>query len=67
MSVDKTNGITLNEVLIPIEDQYLPNVQRLDYLTTAPTATNTDGLKVVVLTSDPVTFYNGYIYYITEA
>jgi len=37
------------------------------YLTTAPTADNTDSrLKIVVLSSEPVTRYNGYLYIITE-
>ena len=35
------------------------------YLTEAPTAANTDGLKFVVLSSDPATKYDGYIYIIT--
>ncbi len=34
-------------------------------LTEAPTAANTDGLKFVVLSSDPETKYDGYIYIIT--
>ena len=29
-------------------------------ITTAPTANNTDGLKIVVLTSEPATYYDGY-------
>ena len=38
------------------------------YVTTAPSADNADGtLKIVVLSSEPATYYNGYIYYITEA
>ena len=39
----------------------------LPYLTTAPSADNTDGLKIVVLSSDPSTKYNGYLYLITGA
>ena len=35
------------------------------YLTEAPTSANTDGLKFVVLSSDPATKYDGYIYIIT--
>ena len=36
-------------------------------LTTAPTAANTDGLKIVVLSSEPVTKYAGYLYIVTGA
>ena len=36
------------------------------YLTTAPTANNTSGyLQIVVLSSEPATRYNGYLYIIT--
>lgn len=38
------------------------------YQTTAPTVVNTNGaLKVVVLTAEPATKYNGYIYFIKES
>ena len=36
----------------------------VSYLTTAPSSANTDGLKFVVLTSEPATYYNGYYYII---
>lgn len=39
----------------------------LPYLTTAPSAANTDGLKLVVLSSDPATKYSGYFYIITTS
>lgn len=40
----------------------------VDYITTAPTEANTSGrLIFVVLTSEPATKYDGYIYFITEA
>ena len=38
---------------------------KLLYQTTEPTADNTDGLKIVVLSSEPQTKYNGYLYIIT--
>ena len=42
------------------------SVKSLPYTTTAPTAANLDGtLHVVVLTSEPGTVYNGYMYIIT--
>lgn len=40
-------------------------VNSVKYSTTAPTADNTDGLKVIVLDSEPDTKYNGYLYIIT--
>ena len=40
----------------------------LPYLTTAPSAANTDGgLILVVLSSEPATRYDGYIYIITSS
>lgn len=42
-------------------------INGLNYLTTAPTEANTSGqLKVVVLSSEPATKYDGYLYIITE-
>lgn len=38
----------------------------LDYTTTEPTAANTDGLKIAVLSSEPATKYSGWLYFITE-
>lgn len=43
------------------------NMSVLPYVTTAPTAANTDGLRIAVLTTEPATKYNGWIYIITEA
>ena len=41
------------------------SVVGVSYLTTAPTAANTDGdLKIVVLATEPATKYNGYLYLI---
>ena len=37
----------------------------IPYTTTAPTANNTTGLKIVVLSSEPATKYDGYLYIIT--
>ena len=37
----------------------------MSYLTSAPSADNTDGIKIVVLSSEPATKYNGYLYIIT--
>lgn len=41
--------------------------ESISYLTEAPTSANTDGLKFVVLSSNPATKYDGYIYIITGA
>lgn len=41
-------------------------ISDLPYLTTAPSANNTSGLKIVVLSSEPATKYDGYLYIITE-
>lgn len=38
----------------------------LPILTTAPSSANTNGLKIVVLSSEPATYYNGYYYIITQ-
>lgn len=37
------------------------------FTTIAPTKANTDGLKIVVLTAEPETKYDGYIYFIKES
>ena len=37
----------------------------LPYTTTEPTSANTDGIKIVVLSSEPATKYSGYLYLIT--
>ena len=39
-------------------------VSAVSYLTEAPTAANENGLKFVVLSSEPATKYAGYIYFI---
>ena len=38
----------------------------ISYATTAPTKANTNGLKFVVLSSEPDTKYDGWVYIITE-
>ena len=47
-----------------VEELIKTNVPNgINYLTTAPIADNTDGdLKIVVLSSEPATKYNGYLY-----
>lgn len=43
----------------------IPNPGHTPIMTTAPTSDNTDGLVIVVLESEPDTYYNGYYYIIT--
>lgn len=51
---------------ISISSNTISMTGALPYLTTAPTSANADGLKLVVLSSEPTTKYSGYIYIITE-
>jgi hypothetical protein len=36
----------------------------IDYATTAPTANNTEGVKIAILTTEPGTKYTGWLYFI---
>ena len=38
--------------------------EEVEYLTVAPTADNPNGLKFVILDSEPAVKYNGYLYII---
>lgn len=40
--------------------------QRVEVTTTAPTGANSNGYKIVLLSSEPGTKYNGWIYLIEE-
>lgn len=42
------------------------DIPGFNYQTSAPTMANTDGMKVAVLSAEPATKYNGYLYLITE-
>ena len=42
-------------------------VGSLAYLTTAPDSDNTEGLKIVVLSQEPATYYDGYLYLIQDS
>jgi len=57
---DNTNGLVLYEM-----KKVLTSTSGLPYTTTAPSANNTDGIKIVVLSSEPSTRYDGYLYIIT--
>lgn len=73
LGVDTTNsevqyklgvGLATDESTSP----YTLDVKGVSYLTTAPTSANTAGdLKIVVLSAEPATKYNGYLYLIKEA
>ncbi len=61
---DTSENPVQNKVLY----QQLQNVQAqsIAYTTTAPTEINTDGLKFVVLSAEPATRYDGWVYIITN-
>ena len=74
LTINKTNkdiilensGATYKTVS-DIIDRTIENTDEIKYRDTAPTEDNNSGnLKVVVLSYEPSTYYNGYIYYITE-
>lgn len=61
-----TTGYSANQTLATTS-QIPGSSKGITYLTTAPSAANTDGgLIIVVLSSEPTTKYDGYIYLITE-
>lgn len=63
---DETDTSVYNYILSHSDTTESPSGS-VNYLTTAPTADNTDGdLKFVVLDSEPETKYDGYYYLITE-
>lgn len=51
---------------LSIDASNIVNVENVPYVTTAPVADNTNGLKVCVLSSEPATKYNGWLYFIQE-
>lgn len=56
-----------NELLGVNNSGNLAYTKNLPYITTAPTADNTGGgIIIVVLDSEPATYYDGYYYIITE-
>lgn len=56
------NALKMNGVSYKVRDGI---TNGLGYLTTAPTADNMDGIKIVVLSAEPATKYAGYLYIIT--
>ena len=54
-------GLKIGDTVYKVRDG---STNGLGYLTTAPSADNTDGIKIVVLSSEPATKYNGYLYII---
>ena len=67
-SIDAKRGaITTGGTLEVSAQKVLGLTGQLPYLTTAPTSANADGVKIVVLSAEPDTYYAGYLYFITEA
>lgn len=60
IAIKSADGTTI------VDNSNVLSVNALPYLTTAPSSANTDGIKIVVLSSEPATKYNGYLYIITE-
>ena len=54
-------GLKIGDTVYKVRDG---STNGLGYLTTAPSAANTDGIKIVVLSAEPATKYNGYLYII---
>lgn len=42
------------------------DIESIGYSTVAPTQDNVDGLKIVILSEEPATKYDGYLYFIEE-
>jgi hypothetical protein len=42
------------------------DIESIGYSTVAPTQDNVDGLKIVELSEEPATKYDGYLYFIEE-
>ena len=59
---ENNNFVFAGDTIIDLSNVIASGIQ---FTTTAPTAANTNGLKVVVLSSEPQTRYSGYIYIIT--
>ena len=58
--------VSISQTQIVVKNIDIPD--DINAFGTAPSADNTTGAyKVVVLSSEPATYYNGYIYYITES
>ena len=57
-----------NGKILGVANGALSALQGVPYITTAPSAANTSGtLIIVVLSSEPATKYDGYLYLITGA
>lgn len=62
----KKGAITTDGTLATSEGKVVGLTGQLPYLTAAPTAANADGIKIVALSAEPDTYYDGYLYLITE-
>lgn len=67
-SIDGKDGLVTTDATLSInESKVLGLTGELPYLTTAPTEANTGGIRIVVLSAEPATYYDGYLYFITGA
>lgn len=67
-SIDGKDGLVTTDATLSINaSKVLGLTGQLPYLTAAPTEANTGGVKIVVLSAEPDTYYDGYLYFITEA
>lgn len=64
----RTGAITVDDSLEVTSGRVAKLTGKMPYLDTAPSADNTSGfMTIVVLSSEPATRYNGYLYVITSA
>lgn len=66
--LDDNNSSQYGDLVNPLQDRlHTLETNRVSYTTTTPTADNNSGtLIIAILSSDPATHYNGYIYIITS-
>lgn len=73
MSVTTSASVSGVSITIATDDTRVYSIEEniytpegVSYITTAPSADNTDGdLKFVILSSEPATYYDGYLYIVT--
>lgn len=68
-NLPKINGQTVSGSKTLVDYGFTGEIanDKIGYTTTAPTADNTDGLKIVVLEEEPETKYDGWLYIIVES
>ena len=63
---EASEGDVLTKGSTGLEWSSIPIPSKINYITSAPTADNTTGLIICVLSTEPGTKYNGYLYIITS-